>query len=109
MKYTNVYSKNSSPVLYHLLAFFVAAVWGVSFVSTSKLLDAGIQPTEIYIIRFVIAYLVILVLTFRKIMSDSLKDEALFIRYADFVAAPFTTLARIRHYNTHWSPMYPCW
>jgi drug/metabolite transporter (DMT)-like permease len=79
MKYTNVYSKNSSPVLYHLLAFFVAAVWGVSFVSTSKLLDAGIQPTEIYIIRFVIAYLVILVLTFRKLMSDSLKDEALFM------------------------------
>ena len=79
MKYTNVYSKNSSPVLYHLLAFFVAAVWGVSFVSTSKLLDAGIQPTEIYIIRFVIAYLVILTLTFRKIMSDSLKDEVLFM------------------------------
>lgn len=79
MKYTNVYSKNSSPVLYHLLAFFVAAVWGVSFVSTSKLLDAGIQPTEIYIIRFVIAYLVILALTFRKIMSDSLKDEVLFM------------------------------
>ena len=79
MKYTNVYSKNSSPVLYHLLAFFVAAVWGVSFVSTSKLLDAGIQPTEIYIIRFVIAYLVILALTFRKIMSDSLKDELLFM------------------------------
>ena len=79
MKYTNVYSKNSSPVLYHLLAFFVAAVWGVSFVSTSKLLDAGIQPTEIYIIRFVIAYLVILALTFRKITSDSLKDEVLFM------------------------------
>lgn len=79
MKYTNVYSKNSSPVLYHLLAFFVAAVWGVSFVSTSKLLDTGIQPTEIYIIRFVIAYLVILALTFRKIMSDSLKDEVLFM------------------------------
>lgn len=79
MKYTNVYSKNSSPLLYHLLAFFVAAVWGVSFVSTSKLLDAGIQPTEIYIIRFVIAYLVILALTFRKIMSDSLKDEVLFM------------------------------
>ena len=79
MKYTNVYSKNSSPVLYHLLAFFVAAVWGVSFVSTSKLLDAGIRPTEIYIIRFVIAYLVILALTFRKIMSDSLKDEVLFM------------------------------
>lgn len=79
MKYTNVYSKNSSPVLYHLLAFFVAAVWGVSFVSTSKLLDASIQPTEIYIIRFVIAYLVILALTFRKIMSDSLKDEVLFM------------------------------
>ena len=79
MKYTNVYSKNSSPVLYHLLAFFVAAVWGVSFVSTSKLLDAGIQPTEIYIIRYVIAYLVILALTFRKIMSDSLKDEVLFM------------------------------
>ncbi len=79
MKYTNVYSKNSNPILYHLLAFFVAAVWGVSFVSTSKLLDAGIQPTEIYIIRFVIAYLVILALTFRKLMSDSLKDEALFM------------------------------
>lgn len=79
MKYTNVYSKNNSPVLFHLLAFLVAAVWGISFVSTSKLLDAGIQPTEIYIIRFIIAYLIILALTFRKILSDSLKDEMLFM------------------------------
>lgn len=77
--FTTITNKSNSNFLYHLLALFVAVVWGVSFVSTSKLLDATMQPTEIYIIRFVIAYSVLLLLTYKKLFSDSLKDECLFI------------------------------
>ena len=79
MNITNITNKSNTNFLYHLLALFVGVVWGVSFISTSKLLDAGIQPTEIYIIRFAIAYIVLLFLTGKKLFSDSIKDEALFL------------------------------
>ena len=79
MNITNITNKSNTNFLYHLLALFVGVVWGVSFISTIKLLDAGIQPTEIYIIRFAIAYIVLLFLTGKKLFSDSIKDEALFL------------------------------
>lgn len=41
---------------YHLLAFAVVAVWGVTFVSTKVLIAAGMQPAAIFLIRFVLAY-----------------------------------------------------
>ncbi len=79
MKNSYKNTKSNNLILYHLLAFFVGSVWGISFISTSKLLDAGIQPTEIYVIRFLIAYLAILCITYKKILSDSFKDECLFL------------------------------
>lgn len=71
--------KNNTLLIYHLLAFFVATVWGVSFVSTSKLLDAGIHPTEIYILRFALAYILIRITYFKHTKTDSVKDEVLFL------------------------------
>ena len=41
---------------YHLLALFVAAVWGVTFVSTKVLIGAGMHPVAIFFIRFLLAY-----------------------------------------------------
>lgn len=78
MKHSSGFRKNKN-LLFHLVAFFVAAVWGVSFVSTKKLLEADIQPTEIYVLRFSIAYIVICFFTFKRILADSFKDEMLFL------------------------------
>jgi len=41
--------------------------------------DGGFSPTEVYIYRFALAYLIMLALTFRKIRSNSLSDELLFM------------------------------
>ena len=79
MNTSTINSNNRSTLLYHLLALFVSIVWGVSFISTSKLLDAGIGPIDIYLLRFLMAYVVLLAITCRHIRSESLKDEALFV------------------------------
>ena len=41
---------------YHLLTLAVVAVWGVTFVSTKVLIEAGMHPVAIFFIRFVLAY-----------------------------------------------------
>ena len=70
--------------LSHLLALAVVAVWGVTFVSTKTLISAGMHPAAIFIIRFVLAYAGIWVLTLTekkpvRLWSDSRKDEWIFV------------------------------
>ena len=43
-------------IRYHLLALAVMAVWGVTFVSTKVLINAGVHPVAIFFMRFVLAY-----------------------------------------------------
>lgn len=57
---------------------FVIAVWGTSFVSTKVLLDAGLHAVEIYIYRFLVAYLIVLAVCHKRLWSNSLVDELLF-------------------------------
>ena len=54
-------------------------VWGVSFLNTRVLLNAGLNPTEIFVARFTIAYLALFAATRFKMRFDSLKDELLFL------------------------------
>lgn len=63
---------------YHLLAIFTIAIWGVTFVNTKVLLQHGLQPMEIFLLRFIIAYLCIWTISPRKLCSLSWKDECLF-------------------------------
>ena len=46
----------TSRIRYHLLALAVVAVWGVTFVCTKMLINAGMHPVAIFFIRFVLAY-----------------------------------------------------
>ena len=66
---------NSKPLLgsgssftYHLVAFVVVSIWGSTFVSTKMLLLAGLSPAQIFTLRFIIAYVLLLVysLTMQK-------------------------------------------
>ena len=49
-----------SSVTYHLVAFVVVAIWGSTFVSTKMLLLAGLSPAQIFTLRFIIAYVLLL-------------------------------------------------
>ena len=65
-------------VLAHLGALLAVVMWGVSFVSTKVLLDHGMSPVEIYIYRFVVAYILVLCICHKRLMSHSWRDEMLF-------------------------------
>lgn len=65
--------------LYHLLAIFVAAVWGTTFISSKILIEQGLSPAEIMFLRFVIAYIGIVIFSREKLWCNSLKDELLMV------------------------------
>ena len=70
----------NSRYLYHATAFLVVSIWGSTFVFTKLLLLAGLTPAQIFALRFIIAYLMLLVFClWRGIrwMADSWKDELL--------------------------------
>ena len=54
-------------------------VWGISFLNTRVLLDAGLTPTEIFVARFTIAYLSLLVICRFKVRFTGWRDELLFV------------------------------
>ena len=64
---------------YHIVAFLVVAIWGVTFVSTKLLLLNGLSPAHIFTLRFVIAYVMLLVascfLPRHRWMAENMKDE----------------------------------
>ena len=45
---------------YHLVAFLTVAIWGSTFVFTKMLLQAGLSPAQIFTLRFLIAYILLL-------------------------------------------------
>lgn len=69
--------KTKGNTIYHLLAILAVIIWGTTFVSTKILIGNGLQPTEIFVYRFVIAYICIWFISPRQLWSDSVKDEIL--------------------------------
>ena len=51
---------------YHLVAFITVAIWGSTFVFTKMLLQAGLSPAQIFTLRFLIAYILLLAFTFLR-------------------------------------------
>ena len=72
-------SKGNSDFWYHVAAFAMILVWGISFLNTRVLLDAGLTPTEIFVARFTIAYLSLLVICRFKVRLTGWRDELLFV------------------------------
>ena len=61
------HKKGHSDFWYHVAAFAMILVWGISFLNTRVLLDAGLTPTEIFVARFTIAYLSLLIVSRFKV------------------------------------------
>ena len=57
----NLRANQSKALWYHLGALLTVTAWGVSFVSTKVLLEHGINPTEVYVVRTLLAYLLVCV------------------------------------------------
>ena len=65
-------------VLGHIGAIITVAIWGGSFVSTKVLLDNGMNPAEIYVYRFFLAYLLVIFMSHKRLWANSVRDELLF-------------------------------
>ena len=52
--------RSNGKLIYHLVAFIVVAIWGSTFVCTKLLLLSGLSPAQIFTLRFIIAYLLLL-------------------------------------------------
>ena len=59
----------------YIAAFLIVVVWGCTFVQTKVLINAGLRPDEIFTLRFVIAYLLIIPFSWRRLFLDNAKDE----------------------------------
>ncbi|MDE6323907.1 MAG: DMT family transporter [Paramuribaculum sp.] len=69
----------TSTLIYHLGALLAVTAWGVAFINTKVLLQNGLSAVEIYIYRFIIAYLLVLLICPRPFFSRSLSDELKFM------------------------------
>ena len=71
-------------VLLHLIALITVAVWGSTFVFTKMLLLAGLSATQIFLLRFAIAYVLLVIYSllaqrpFRP-FAATIKDELLML------------------------------
>lgn len=76
---------NKSLMACHALALLVVAIWGVTFVCTKVLINAGLLPAQIFAIRFVLAYAGIWTVCLSRkgrasmLLSGSIMDEAIFV------------------------------
>ena len=75
-----------SNIWYHLLAVLTVSIWGTTYVSTSILLhggmnvdEQGLSPLQIYTLRSIIAYVGLLIVCHKQLMSKSWRDELLFV------------------------------
>ncbi len=67
-------------VMSYLLGMIPVVFWGLSFVSTKIIMvDGGLSPTESYIYRFVIAYVVMIFLSHKRLFAHNWHDELLFM------------------------------
>ena len=63
----------------YIAAFVIVVIWGCTFVQTKVLINSGLRPDEIFVLRFVIAYLLILPFSWRRLFLDGFKDELIAI------------------------------
>ena len=48
--------EGSKDFKWHLTAIVVVGIWGMTFISTRVLIENGLTPQEIFLLRFLIAY-----------------------------------------------------
>lgn len=73
-------SKSSHVVLMASLGMLITSIaWGLSFVSTKVLSEHGMHSVEIYMYRFVFAYIILLCMCHKRLKAHSWRDEGVFL------------------------------
>jgi len=67
----------SKQILYHIIAILIVVVWGTTFVSTKILLAHNVTPAAIFAMRFLMAYILLLLFSRKRLLSESVMDELL--------------------------------
>ncbi|MDY5239552.1 MAG: DMT family transporter [Bacteroides helcogenes] len=61
--------------IWHIIAVLTVGIWGLTFISTKVLIESGLSPQEIFLIRFLVAYVGIWFISPHKFFADNWKDE----------------------------------
>lgn len=77
VKVNNRFSR-SAMWLVHIAALVCVSIWGLSFVSTKVLLNCGMGPVEIYMYRFIIAYILVLFFSHKRLFAYNWREEGMF-------------------------------
>jgi len=64
---------------YHLIAFIIVVIWGTTFISTKVLILNGLSPEDIFLCRFVLAYIGIRFFSTKRFFAKNWKDEFIFL------------------------------
>ena len=73
------YAETKGKAIFHIMAIAVAAIWGTTFISSKVLIQEGLSPAEIMLLRFAVAYIGIALFTRERWLCDSWKDELLMV------------------------------
>lgn len=75
--------KENARLIYHIIALIVVVIWGSTFVFTKLLLLSGLTAAQVFLLRFLIAYSMLLVFSLsrknHRWFSNSLRDELLMV------------------------------
>ena len=71
--------QNNSLLGYHILAAIIVLIWGCTFVNSKVLLMHGLSAHEIFVLRFLFAYVCICIISPRRLWANSVRDELLFV------------------------------
>lgn len=79
MRINRSFNSSYITILAHVGALLTVIFWGTSFLSTKILMDSGgFTPVEMYVYRFSMAYILVLLLTLKHLKSKSWRDELTF-------------------------------
>ncbi len=65
--------------IYHVIAILTVAIWGSTFISTKVLYDYNLSPAQVFTIRYIIAYVLMLLFSHKHIFAKSVKDELMMV------------------------------
>lgn len=65
--------------IYHVIAFITVAIWGSTFISTKVLIHNGLTPAQIFTMRFLMAYVLMLAVSHKRLFARSWKDELMML------------------------------
>lgn len=89
---------------YHLVAVLTVGIWGLTFISTKVLIGHGLSPQEIFLLRFLIAYMGIWLISPRKLFADNWKDE-FWMFLGGMTGGSFYFFQKIQLWRLHWRRM----